>query len=108
MPSSTWSLRDLFKPDEDSFGSFLVFRKLEQHIDEFHQAIKRFAEILSTGTNMPKEKAKARAAAMVMGRFQTAPLSPNRVKHREPQAITLTMKMIHMASSAPHTPIFVG
>jgi len=61
---------DPFSPNEDSFGSFLVFRKLEQKIDDFEKAVCAFAKTLSDGTNMSPEEAKARAEAMVIGRFK--------------------------------------
>lgn len=47
---------------EDSYGSFFVFRKLEQDVAGFHQRVKELAEALGTNTNL--------AGAYVVGRFQ--------------------------------------
>jgi Dyp-type peroxidase family len=48
---------------EPAFGSFLVFRKLKQHVDRFNEAIQKLAAILP-------DKNEERAAALVMGRFR--------------------------------------
>jgi len=47
---------------EDAFGSFLVFRKLEQDVDRFDQLVAGLA--LKLGVD------EARAGALVIGRFK--------------------------------------
>jgi deferrochelatase/peroxidase EfeB len=56
-------LPDLLAPaDADCFGSYLVFRKLEQNIREFHTGIQALAQALGCSNDMAK--------ALVMGRFE--------------------------------------
>ncbi len=47
---------------EDSYGSFFVFRKLEQDVAGFHQRLAELAQALGTDTKL--------AGAYVVGRFQ--------------------------------------
>lgn len=57
-----------------SFGSYLVFRKLEQHVRDFKQAEQVLATALGLGEGIadPQEKKDARevAGAMIIGRFE--------------------------------------
>jgi Dyp-type peroxidase family len=62
-------LRIVLLPDKgtdkkDCYGSFVVFRKLEQNVKEFQKQRKKLSDILFEGTN-PKL-----AGAMAMGRFE--------------------------------------
>jgi Dyp-type peroxidase family len=52
---------------QNCFGSFLVFRKLEQNVQRFRQAIDELAALLSPGE--VNEEAKKLAGAYVVGRF---------------------------------------
>ncbi len=75
-PLSLVLVQDLFAPDPDSFGSFFVFRKLEQNVKKFKEAEERIARALRlTGED------KGRAGAMIIGRFEDgSPL----VLHKSP------------------------
>jgi len=53
---------DPFTNEEDSFGSFLVFRKLQQDVAGFNAGVKALATSLSTD--------EALAGALVVGRFK--------------------------------------
>lgn len=57
-----------------SFGSYLVFRKLEEHVRDFKQAEQALATALKLGDGIadPEEKKAARevAGAMIIGRFE--------------------------------------
>ncbi|MEX5218035.1 MAG: Dyp-type peroxidase [Nitrospira sp.] len=65
-------------PNEDCFGSYLVFRKLEQNVKGFREAIKK----LSTQLNPPHPSAEEqRSMALVMGRFPNG--TPITVEERE-------------------------
>lgn len=66
-PLSTVLIQDPFS-DNESFGSFLVFRKLEQDVKKFHQLRDGLPATLFTGT-----EAKGNielAGAFVVGRFE--------------------------------------
>jgi Dyp-type peroxidase family len=54
---------DPFARDEWSFGSFLVYRKLEQDVDGFEAQIKALAQVATSGD-------EELARAQVIGRFQ--------------------------------------
>jgi len=56
-------LPDLLAPaGADCFGSYLVFRKLEQNIRDFHTGVQALADTLGCSNDMAK--------ALVMGRFE--------------------------------------
>jgi Dyp-type peroxidase family len=58
-------IQDPFAPDPDSFGSFFVFRKLEQNVKKFKKDEEKIALALGlTGED------KERAGAMIIGRFE--------------------------------------
>jgi deferrochelatase/peroxidase EfeB len=91
QPSDPWtpsaSLDLVLLPDpfatseQDCFGSYLVFRKLEQNIRGFHQRIRELAGLLECDIE--------RAQALVLGRFRDGtPL----VKHSTPLSLSPTVK----------------
>jgi len=57
-------LNDPLAPAPDSFGSYLVFRKLEQDVDGFQQARKDLASLLAKGSG------PSLAGAFAVGRFE--------------------------------------
>jgi Dyp-type peroxidase family len=62
-------LPDPYSPDEDCYGSFLVFRKLEQNVARFRYLLGALANRCTNGN-------KEEAAALVIGRFRNGtPLS---------------------------------
>ncbi|AUD03711.1 Dyp-type peroxidase [Spirosoma pollinicola] len=76
-PLASWDLvleEDPGGTPGQSFGSYLVFRKLEQHVRDFKQAEQVLATALGLGDGIvnPKEKNDARevAGAMIIGRFE--------------------------------------
>lgn len=58
-------VRDPFAPDGDCFGSFLVFRKLEQNVRGFKEQEERLATQLRL-----EGPERERAGALIMGRFR--------------------------------------
>ena len=64
-PLSRVLRRDPFGPDEDCFGSFLVFRKLEQDVRGFCEQERALADRLGFDAQN-----RERAGAMVVGRFR--------------------------------------
>jgi len=53
---------DPFSSEEDSFGSYLVFRKLRQDVDGFNAGVRALASRLSIGEDL--------AGSLVVGRFK--------------------------------------
>jgi len=64
-PLSLALVRDGAVPDDDAFGSFLVYRKLEQDVRRFMMAEARLADALKL-----KGRDRKRAGAMVIGRYR--------------------------------------
>ncbi|MES2518387.1 MAG: Dyp-type peroxidase [Bacteroidota bacterium] len=67
-PSASLDLvlvNDPLSPDADSFGSYFVFRKLEQNVRGFKTAEKRLADALRL-----QGEDDERAGAMIVGRFE--------------------------------------
>ncbi|MBA5867457.1 MAG: Dyp-type peroxidase [Nitrospira sp. CR1.3] len=59
-------VRDPNGRSADSFGSYMVFRKLEQNVRGFKEELERLADALG----LKGETARDRAGAMVIGRFE--------------------------------------
>ena len=59
-------VHDMPAPDNISFGSYFVFRKLEQHV----RAFKRREQQLATKLGLTTAEAREIAGAMVIGRFE--------------------------------------
>ena len=59
-------VKDLTSPLEESYGSFMVLRKLEQNVDEFNRSVSELAAKLGLQGGLAAE----RAAARIIGRFR--------------------------------------
>jgi len=64
-PGDVVLVRDPHGTGEDSFGSYLVYRKLEQNVRGFKAAEARLADALEL-----EDEAREEAGAMVIGRFE--------------------------------------
>jgi len=64
-PLSLVLVQDKNAQEEDSYGSFFVFRKLEQNVRAFRETEIKFADALGL-----EGKARKRAGALIMGRFR--------------------------------------
>ncbi|MDI3467436.1 MAG: hypothetical protein OJF50_006257 [Nitrospira sp.] len=68
-------------PDEPCFGSYLVFRKLEQNVYGFHEALRQLSRQLNPNDPSALQK---RAMGLVMGRFPNG--TPITLQDREVEA----------------------
>lgn len=79
-PSAQLSLALVDDPHtgaEDAFGSYFVFRKLEQNVRGFKKAEEKVAEILGL-----EEEDEERAGAMIVGRFEDGtPVTLSKTDH---------------------------
>ena len=74
-------VRDPYAPGDDCFGSFLVFRKLEQNVRGFRNREQELTRELGFD-----EASRERAAAMIVGRFRDGtPLSFSAAEGWSPQ-----------------------
>ncbi len=74
--------------DEYSFGSFLVYQKLEQDVEGFNNKVTELAcELETEGTDCPREKTEQLVRAYSMGRFREdgrpVAIYSNLVSHEE-------------------------
>jgi Dyp-type peroxidase family len=72
QPLSLVLVKDPFtKRDDDNYGSFLVYRKLEQDVDGFNNKVAELAGNLNLNTNQAGKITKEDfAGALVIGRFK--------------------------------------
>jgi Dyp-type peroxidase family len=69
--SPLFPLKQVLTPYKTGYGSYVVFRKLEQDVDKFEANVRRLAQAIGpTGSN-PSAKDIEYAAALVMGRFKS-------------------------------------
>lgn len=58
------------KDAPEGYGSYLVFRKLEQNVRRFYERIDVMAQVLSTSKKVVGRTTPAEAGALVMGRYR--------------------------------------
>ncbi|HXL54942.1 MAG TPA: Dyp-type peroxidase [Chitinophagaceae bacterium] len=89
QPLSIILVKDPFtNKDDTNYGSFLVFRKLEQDVDGFNKRISELAAIVKLNANQQgKITAEDFAGALIVGRFKDGtPLIKSDVKLEESPA----------------------
>lgn len=65
MPASLVLVKENLEGHPDAYGSYLVFRKLKQHVGKFKAATKQLADALSITDSNPEL-----AGALLIGRFE--------------------------------------
>jgi Dyp-type peroxidase family len=69
-PISLAMVQDPLVTTGDAFGSYLVLRKIAQHREQFDEAVKTIAEVLSDHSSEEETVLTERAAAAIIGRFR--------------------------------------
>ncbi|MFY7844589.1 Dyp-type peroxidase [Chryseobacterium gambrini] len=93
FPLSQVLVEDPFLKNEEAFGSYLVFRKLEQDVDGFKAKEEKIASIVGRKTDDEKEE----IGAIIVGRFEDG--TPHILSHEEGIIDNLSNNFLHKNSS---------